>query len=130
MMSFERDRDQTKASNTEIEMVKTNPAQAPLGLDHEQGLPLSQEPKYTVVNGRIANRLSGEPIPDDEPVFILRGKDVHAHQALTAYASLVGAGEHREAVNQRAAQFAEFARKNPARMKKPDTSRDNIPPWE
>lgn len=81
-----------------------------------------QEPKYDVnPEGRIVNRANGKPIPDDEPVFIFRAKDVHAREALEAYACVLKPGAHRDAVCARVADFAAFAYANPQRMKEPDT---------
>lgn len=88
------------------------------------GLTLGQEPKYTVSqrNGRIVNRATGKPIPDDEPVFILRAKDVHASAALAAYLRELGEIEHRAAVQARIDAFDAFAAAHPERMKYPDTA--------
>lgn len=89
------------------------------------GLPLAQEPKYTVGtrDGRICNRATGKPIPDDEPVFILRAKDVHASAALAAYLEEVfNDPEHAEAVQARIDAFDAFAAAHPERMKHPDTA--------
>lgn len=88
------------------------------------GLPLAQEPKYTVGtrDGRIVNRATGKPIPDDEPVFILRAKDVHAKAALEAYLEAVfNDVEHSDAVHDRINAFDAFATAHPERMKAPDT---------
>ena len=86
-----------------------------------------QEPKYKI-KGRIINRESGEPIPDDEPVFILRGKDAAAVATLMFYLSEAKkAGspvEHLQAVQKRIDQFQGFAGKNPERVKSPDTKMD------
>lgn len=87
------------------------------------GLPAEQEPKYTVDGWNILNRASGKPIPHDEPVFIFRARDVHAREALEAYACELTPGEHRDAVVQRVADFANFAHTYPDRMKEPDTTR-------
>lgn len=87
-----------------------------------EGLPESQEPKYTVANGRIVNRASGQPIPDDEPVFILRAKDREAVYALMDYRSrCLGNADHYSAVDARVGDFLRFKEANPARMKAPDT---------
>lgn len=99
----------------------------------------SQEPKYeasyhwtsdTNDNGqtmaRLYNRKSGEAIPDDEPVFILRARDYHAYNAIKNYASLISAAQgyqsdHHLAVLDRAKDFRDFAENHPKRMKEPDT---------
>lgn len=104
------------------------------------GLALAQEPKYTVRGGRIVNRASGEAIPDDEPVFILRARDVLAIDALVAYSVIVGAdaqrlytdpakreaylkmADHHAAVDCRIGDFSKFKKQHPERMKKPDTA--------
>lgn len=92
-----------------------------------------QEPKYDVdQNGHLYNRETGIEIPEDEPIFILRARDIFAIDALRKYAAFAGAfvplhmlsdaeKEHRRCVLARVNQFREFSRKHPERMKKPDT---------
>lgn len=91
------------------------------------GLSVKQEPKYTVSGSAILNRASGEAIPADEPVFIFRARDVHAREALEAYAAVLTPGEHRDAVVRRVADFAAFSYANPERMKEPDTAALSTP---
>jgi hypothetical protein len=91
------------------------------------GLPLAQEPKYTTGSrdGRVINRATGKPIPDDEPIFILRAKDVHATAALAAYLSAITATtepEHVSAVQRRIDAFDAFAAAHPDLVKQPDTA--------
>lgn len=88
------------------------------------GLSQAQEPKYTTAtkDGRIVNRATGKPIPDDEPVFILRGQDFLAAAALQAYLNQIENHEHAAAVQKRIDAFEDFADENPARMKQPDTA--------
>lgn len=86
------------------------------------GLPHLQEPKYTTNGHALVNRASGEAIPADEPVFIFRARDVHAREALEAYACVLVPGLHRDKVCERIADFARFAAANPQRMKVPDTA--------
>jgi hypothetical protein len=81
----------------------------------------SQEPKYGISDGQIVNRLSGAPIPDDEPIFIIRAKDRLAVRILTAYFSAIENPEHARAVAARLEDFKRFAREHPERMKDPDT---------
>jgi hypothetical protein len=87
------------------------------------GLSQEQEPKYTTggAGGRIINRSTGKPIPDDEPVFILRAKDVIATEALRAYHAAVTDPVHAQAVQLRLQAFEAFAAANQDRMKVPDT---------
>lgn len=92
----------------------------------EFGLPLAQEPKYTVSRrGRLMVRATGTEIPDDEPVFILRGKDTLAVPTLIRYFTLAMRAtenqQHAEAVSSRAVQFEDFAASKPKRMRDPDT---------
>lgn len=88
------------------------------------GLSTGQEPKYTVLarDGRICNRATGKPIPDDEPIFILRAKDALASAALAAYLAEITDIEHAAAVQARIDAFDAFAAANPDRMKYPDTA--------
>jgi len=86
-----------------------------------EGLPLAQEPKYTVNGSAIVNRASGEAIPADEPVFIFRARDKHAVSALRQYLYLVR-GTHSAAVAQRIRDFNDFYSAHPERMKEPDTA--------
>lgn len=86
-----------------------------------------QEPKYDVnVFGQIFNRATGAAIPNDEPVFVLRGKDMLAVPLLARYLDLLKregvAADSVEAVEARLKQFFDFATKNPERMKLPDTA--------
>lgn len=86
----------------------------------------TQEPKYDCNEfGHLYNRRTKEVIPDDEPVFIFRARDVHARSALEDYASVLVPGEHRDAVCQRIADFYAFSHAHPERMKEPDTSPPN-----
>lgn len=87
------------------------------------GLPLAQEPKYTTGSrdGRIVNRETGKPIPDDEPVFILRAQDKLAQQALQAYRTMTAsAGLNPASIDERVTAFAAFAEAHPERMKLPN----------
>ena len=83
-----------------------------------------QEPKYRAEAGRIINRASGEAIPDDEPVFILRARDATAVATLLHYYQghrLCQNDQHADAVLQRLRDFQQFQREHPERMKYPDT---------
>lgn len=84
-----------------------------------------QEPKYQANGGRIFNRASGEQIPDDEPVFILRARDSTAIATLLHYymGHLASQNDqHAEAVLGRLHDFQRFQREHPERMKYPDTA--------
>jgi hypothetical protein len=74
-------------------------------------------------DGRIANLVSGELIPEDEPLFLLRGRDIVAHTALTAYLSECeeyGCNElHLAGINKVRENFRRFAIEHTDRMKQP-----------
>jgi hypothetical protein len=80
-----------------------------------------QEPKYEIKDGKLVNRQSGEAIPDDEPVFILRARDVHAVSLLQRYCGLVKDETQKEAAHRRCSQFSNWAALHRDRMKEPDT---------
>jgi Restriction alleviation protein Lar len=95
----------------------------------QHGLPEGQEPKYTVNGRAIVNRASNEEIPHDEPVFILRARDVHAMYALRSYLLRLPAGsEHRRAVEARCMDFFNFKAAHLDRMKEPDSQRSCTEP--
>lgn len=77
--------------------------------------------KYDFSSGQMVNRETGEAIPDDEPMFILRARDIHARQAIMAYRSECEDEPHREACLNVARAFATFAQDHPERMKEPGT---------
>ena len=74
---------------------------------------------------RLANIETGVPIPDDEPVFILRGQDKLAARAIAEYVTAVQvhASTMKPSTGVTAGdcfdRFAQFAREHPERMKLP-----------
>jgi hypothetical protein len=82
-----------------------------------------QEPKYAIENGRLISRQSG-PVPEDEPLFILRARDIYAAATIQAYAQKLPNGAHKNAVAIRAEQFQNWAAAHPDRMHEPDTRID------
>ncbi len=83
-----------------------------------------QEPKYEIKEGKIYNRQSGEMIPDDEPIFILRARDRKAPSIIAHYAELCQDPTHKDAVRTRSAQFFNWQECHKDRVKEPDTQRD------
>lgn len=83
----------------------------------------TQDSKFWIANNRLVGQ-SGE-VPADEPLFILRGRDVLSRDTIAAYLALCEKGgadrDHIAAVRERLRQFEEFKTKNPHRMKTPDT---------
>lgn len=66
--------------------------------------------------------------PADEPLFLLRGQDVHALEAIEAYDTAIGAvadpdvdDAHRMKVGDSIVLFRHFANAHPDRMKTPDS---------
>jgi hypothetical protein len=78
------------------------------------------ERKYMIQDNRLVKKIGEVPIPDDEPLFILRAQDRKALPALTAYCSILDTLEHRAEVTKSINDFREFQEKNPERMKEPD----------
>ena len=76
-----------------------------------------QERKYKIEVqdgvGTLVNRLTGRPVPDDEPLFILRAQDVNALPALMAYMVLCKDLQHSEEVNKIGFRFQKFQRQAP-----------------
>lgn len=72
--------------------------------------------KYGVVSrgkfaGALYNRATGERIPDDEPVFILRAKDAHAPATIAFYEGLVESTKFRNLVSRVRKSFEAWQRK-------------------
>lgn len=87
------------------------------------GIPVRQEPKYCICDGKITNRQSGKAIPPEEPIFILRARDIHAVELLGHYLNRVQDDHHASVVDARIKHFRDFAEKYPERMKEPDTDK-------
>lgn len=82
----------------------------------------TQDPKYIIIDGALANAVTREFIPDDEPVFIMRGQDARAAEGIRKYGELCANSGHQLAVVNRESDFIQFANDNPDRMKEPDTA--------
>jgi hypothetical protein len=89
----------------------------------------TQDPKYSIRGNRLINAERNEDIPEDEPVFLLRARDMHGLDGVFRYMDTirhaVGQGDvwpaHLEAVRRRVADFEQFRLNHPERMKQPDT---------
>lgn len=90
------------------------------------GLTLEQESKYNVNDfGKLINRATGKPIPDDEPTMLFRAQDVHTRAISRRYFDLIeeaviGETRHKSVLFERYQRFVHFADTHPERMKKPD----------
>ena len=82
----------------------------------------TQDRKYGLnTEGQLCNIATGVPIPSDEPIFILRAKDITAEQTLHYYMTLTVTEDHKKAIQQRIQDFKDFRVNSPDRMKAPDT---------
>ena len=82
-----------------------------------------EDRKFKFENGQFVNRVSGEPIPDDEPVILFRARDGHALPLLYVYLDMVNDPHHKQAVQDRIDEFTRFAADHPERMKEPGITR-------
>lgn len=82
--------------------------------------------KFSIRAGQIVNTVSGEPIPEDEPLFLLRGRDHNALSAIDAYQDVCEdeCNElHMAGIQQVREKFCQFAAYHPERMKQPGVTR-------
>ena len=80
---------------------------------------LMEDRKFKFEDGQFINRVSGEPIPDDEPVIIFRARDTHSIDVLKYYRLLAKSPHHRKAIDDRIDEFTAYREANPQRMKEP-----------
>ena len=81
----------------------------------------TQDPKYGIKDNRLCVMATGEFIPEDEPVFMIRAQDNHGEFAINNYGMMCEKQEHAEIVYSRADEFKKFKEQYPERMKEPDT---------
>ncbi len=80
------------------------------------------ERKYTInEDGKLVRRVDGVPVPNDEPLVILRAQDKYALPLLLAYHILCQNLTHKANIIRSIQDFQEFQEKHPERMKEPDT---------
>jgi len=82
------------------------------------------ERKYKIRDGKLVDRVTEKPIPDNEPLFIFRAQDRKALPALCAYLMILDNLNHKANVNKSIKDFCEFQEKNPQLMKEPDSLRN------
>jgi len=80
---------------------------------------MAEDRKFKFEGGRFINRVSGEPIPDEEPVILFRARDKHALPVLMAYLDMVSDPHHRQAVMDRLDEFSAYRAAYPERLKEP-----------
>ena len=83
--------------------------------------------KFSCDGEKIFNTVSGEPIPDNEPRFLLRARDEVALYALRIYREECiefGCNDlHLAGIDNRIKAFEDFAVQHPERMKQPGITR-------
>jgi len=82
-----------------------------------------QDRKFAFRDGLFVNRVSGEPIPADEPVIIFRAHDWHALDVLAFYQRLADDPHHVRAIQDRMNEFQAYKDEHPERMKEPGITR-------
>lgn len=87
---------------------------------------MAEDRKFKFENGRFVNRVSGEAIPDDEPVILFRARDRHALSVLEHYLSLVGIPHHKRAVQDRIDEFSAYKAAHPDLQKEPGVTRSIV----
>ena len=90
-------------------------------------LTMKQERKYDVVGGKIVNRSTGKPIPDDEPIMIFRAKDMKAIAAMIEYRNSCTDPVHKDVIQGRIDDFHAFKLANPELCREPDSSPHCLP---
>lgn len=86
-------------------------------------LPKGQESKYDVYEGKIVNRATGVPIPDDEPIIIFRAQDLKLEAILTIYQELVTDEHHKQVIDRKYRDVLDWQLKNRHRVKEPDSDK-------
>jgi len=84
---------------------------------------MAEDRKFKFEGGRFVNRVSGEPIPDDEPVIIFRARDRHSVRVLEFYLGLAEDDHHRAAIMDRIEEFETYRNNNPGKVKEPGITR-------
>jgi hypothetical protein len=85
---------------------------------------MAEDRKFKFEDGKFVNRVSGEAIPDDEPVILFRARDWHAMAVLSYYQTIADDEHHQRAIQDRINEFAAFRLDHPERMKEPGITRD------
>jgi hypothetical protein len=78
------------------------------------------ERKYKIMDGRLVKKDGESPVPEDEPLFILRASDRKALAAIVAYNMIADSLEHKAKVCESIGDFRAFQEKYPERMGEPD----------
>lgn len=78
---------------------------------------------FHIDGDRLIKTSNGEPVPEDEPLFIFRGRDELARRVIWEYLNMLRKEQcDRDriiAVDQAMMRFCQFAMDHPERMKQP-----------
>lgn len=66
------------------------------------------EQRFTIHKGRLCTRTDLRPVPENEPIFILRANDIHAITILSVYQDLVDFPGMKEQIAQTIRDFQAF----------------------
>jgi hypothetical protein len=84
--------------------------------------------KFSTDGTRIFNTVSGADIPEDEPLFLLRARDVNAVAAMTAYLAHCRESQckpdHIAGIQHAIVRFINFQVLNPSLVKQPGITGD------
>ena len=76
---------------------------------------------FETVDGWLFSTRTNESVPEDEPVFILRGRDLKALSTIRSYQSTFSPmHEHWKATQKVLNDFGEFREQNPEKMSEPE----------
>lgn len=103
-------------------MIEQDPASQEVDTKENVMEKLTQDPKYIIIDGQLANAATREFIPEDEPIFIMRAKDSRAAEAIRCYGESCVDEAHQSVVADREMDFIGFAEEYPERMGEPDTA--------
>ncbi len=77
------------------------------------------ERKYKIKDDQLVKRDREKPVPEDEPLFILRAKDRKALPAILAYHMICDNLDQMESVKKTIDDFRSFQEKYPEKMGEP-----------
>ena len=82
--------------------------------------------RFHIDGERIVKTSNGQPVPEDEPLFLLRARDRLAVRLLHVYGLMSIKGGctsyHMSSLRTCIEEFKAFAREHPARMKQPGST--------
>jgi len=76
------------------------------------------EREYKIEDGQLVERLTGVPVPVDEPLFILRATDSRALPVLLGY-HMISNLDQKALLTPTVKDFEDFAKNNPEKMGEP-----------